>query len=81
NAHLPIQLDRVSFGYKPDQLILKEVSAVIEAGKVTAIVGPSGGGKTTLFKLLERFYSPTAGTIRLGDEPVDTYSLESWREH
>lgn len=81
NAHLPIQLDRVSFGCKPDQLILKEVSAVIEAGKVTAIVGPSGGGKTTLFKLLERFYSPTAGTIRLGDEPVDTYSLESWREH
>ncbi|MCY8893661.1 multidrug resistance ABC transporter ATP-binding protein/permease BmrA [Bacillus spizizenii] len=81
NAHLPIQLDRVSFGYKPDQLILKEISAVIEAGKVTAIVGPSGGGKTTLFKLLERFYAPTAGTIRLGDEPVDTYSLESWREH
>ncbi|OBA02597.1 multidrug ABC transporter permease [Bacillus subtilis] len=81
NAHLPIQLDRVSFGYKPDQLILKEISAVIEAGKVTAIVGPSGGGKTTLFKLLERFYSPTAGIIRLGDEPVDTYSLESWREH
>ncbi|QOJ81259.1 multidrug resistance ABC transporter ATP-binding protein/permease BmrA [Bacillus subtilis] len=81
NAHLPIQLDCVSFGYKPDQLILKEISAVIEAGKVTAIVGPSGGGKTTLFKLLERFYSPTAGTIRLGDEPVDTYSLESWREH
>ncbi|MDN0192177.1 MULTISPECIES: multidrug resistance ABC transporter ATP-binding protein/permease BmrA [unclassified Bacillus (in: firmicutes)] len=81
NAHLPIQLDRVSFGYKPDQLILKEISAVIEAGKVTAIVGPSGGGKTTLFKLLERFYSPTAGAIRLGDEPIDTYSLESWREH
>ncbi|MBA5713846.1 ABC transporter ATP-binding protein [Bacillus subtilis] len=81
NAHLPIQLDCVSFGYKPDQLILKEVSAVIEAGKVTAIVGPSGGGKTTLFKLLERFYTPTAGAIRLGDEPVDTYSLESWREH
>ncbi|MEH7739803.1 multidrug resistance ABC transporter ATP-binding protein/permease BmrA [Bacillus subtilis] len=81
NAHLPIQLDRVSFGYKPDQLILKEVSAVIEAGKVTAIVGPSGGGKTTLFKLLERFYSPTAGSIWLGDEPIDTYSLESWREH
>ncbi|MGG4418930.1 multidrug resistance ABC transporter ATP-binding protein/permease BmrA [Bacillus subtilis] len=81
NAHLPIQLDRVSFGYKPDQLILKEVSAVIEAGKVTAIVGPSGGGKTTLFKLLERFYSPIAGSIRLGDEPIDTYSLESWREH
>ncbi|MGV6972440.1 ABC transporter ATP-binding protein [Bacillus halotolerans] len=81
NAHLPIRLDQVSFGYKPEQLILKDIRAVIEAGKVTAIVGPSGGGKTTLFKLLERFYSPTEGTIRLGDEPVDTYSLESWRQH
>ncbi|MDR4227933.1 ABC transporter ATP-binding protein [Bacillus mojavensis] len=81
NAHLPIRLDHVSFGYNAEQLILKDISAVIEAGKVTAIVGPSGGGKTTLFKLLERFYSPTEGTIRLGDEPVDTYSLESWRQH
>lgn len=45
NAHLPIRLDQVSFGYKPEQLILKDISAVIEAGKVTAIVGPSGGGK------------------------------------
>ncbi|MEC1620600.1 ABC transporter ATP-binding protein [Bacillus mojavensis] len=80
NAHLPIRLDHVSFGYNAEQLILKDISAVIEAGKVTAIVGPSGGGKTTLFKLLERFYSPTEGTIRLGDEPVDTYSLESWRQ-
>ncbi|MGX4767525.1 ABC transporter ATP-binding protein [Bacillus mojavensis] len=81
NAHLPIRLDHVSFGYNAEQLILKDISAVIDAGKVTAIVGPSGGGKTTLFKLLERFYSPTEGTIRLGDEPVDTYSLESWRQH
>ncbi|MEK3708568.1 MULTISPECIES: ABC transporter ATP-binding protein [Bacillus] len=81
NAHLPIRLDHVSFGYNAEQLILKDISAVIEAGKVTAIVGPSGGGKTTLFKLLERFYSPTEGTIQLGDEPVDTYSLESWRQH
>ncbi|WP_339178378.1 ABC transporter ATP-binding protein [Bacillus sp. FSL R5-0560] len=81
NAHLPIRLDHVSFGYNAEQLILKDISAVIEAGKVTAIVGPSGGGKTTLFKLLERFYSPTEGTIRLGDKPVDTYSLESWRQH
>ncbi|MCG8398398.1 ABC transporter ATP-binding protein/permease [Bacillus atrophaeus] len=80
NAHQPIQLEDVSFGYKQDQLILKNISATIEAGKVTAIVGPSGGGKTTLFKLLERFYDPTEGTIRLGDDPIDSYSLESWRQ-
>ncbi|MGY3836182.1 ABC transporter ATP-binding protein [Bacillus atrophaeus] len=80
NAHQPIRLEDVSFGYKQDQLILKNISATIEAGKVTAIVGPSGGGKTTLFKLLERFYDPTEGTIRLGDDPIDSYSLESWRQ-
>lgn len=66
NAHLPIQLDRVSFGYKPDQLILKEISAVIEAGKVTAIASFERRGKTTLFKLLERFYTPTAGPFDWG---------------
>ncbi|MEG9460814.1 MAG: ATP-binding cassette domain-containing protein, partial [Bacillus amyloliquefaciens] len=81
NADQPIKLEQVSFGYKTDQTILKDITATIEAGKVTAIVGPSGGGKTTLFKLLERFYNPTAGSILLGNEPIDTYSLESWREH
>ncbi|AGF26110.1 multidrug ABC transporter permease [Bacillus amyloliquefaciens] len=81
NADQPIKLEQVSFGYKTDQTILKDITATIEAGKVTAIVGPSGGGKTTLFKLLERFYNPTAGSILLGNEPIDAYSLESWREH
>ncbi|WP_141697483.1 ATP-binding cassette domain-containing protein, partial [Paenibacillus polymyxa] len=81
NADQPIRLEQVSFGYKTDQTILKDITATIEAGKVTAIVGPSGGGKTTLFKLLERFYNPTAGSILLGNEPIDAYSLESWREH
>lgn len=66
NAHLPIQLDRVSFGYKPDQLILKEVSAVIEAGKVTAIVGPSGGGKRRCLSCLNAFILRLQGPFGWG---------------
>lgn len=66
NAHLPIQLDRVSFGYKPDQLILKEVSAVIEAGKVTAIVGPSGGEKRRCLSCLNAFILRLQGPFGWG---------------
>ena len=40
-----------------------------------AFAGPSGGGKTTIFGLLERYYEPTAGEIRIGDTPIDTYLL------
>jgi ATP-binding cassette subfamily B protein AbcA/BmrA len=46
---------------------------------VTAVVGPSGGGKTTLFSLFERFYQPQEGCIRLGGDSIDTFSLASWR--
>ncbi|WP_082053176.1 ABC transporter ATP-binding protein [Gordoniibacillus kamchatkensis] len=76
----PIAIERVTYGYKPEEPVLRGVSFTIEPGQVTAIVGPSGSGKTTLFALLERFYLPTEGAIKFGDEPLETYSLESWRE-
>ncbi|TDF99834.1 ABC transporter ATP-binding protein [Paenibacillus piri] len=79
NANLPIAVEQVSFAYETGETILKDVSFTVEPGKVTAIVGPSGGGKTTLFSLLERFYQPQSGTIRLGSEPIDAFSLQSWR--
>lgn len=79
NAALPIQLDKVGFAYENGERILDQVSFTIPAGKVTAIVGPSGSGKTTLFALLERFYQPAEGEIRLGHDPIDTFSLASWR--
>ena len=44
-----------------------------------AFAGPSGGGKTTMFGLLERFYEPTAGEIRIGDTPIKELSMASWR--
>ncbi|REK75875.1 ABC transporter ATP-binding protein [Paenibacillus paeoniae] len=74
-----VSLERVSFAYKPEEPILQDVSMKIEAGKVTAIVGPSGSGKTTLFSLLERFYSPSAGSIRIGEQDLSDVKLRSWR--
>jgi ABC-type multidrug transport system fused ATPase/permease subunit len=60
-----VVFERVSFGYLPDRPeVLHEVSFEVPSQGVTAIVGPSGAGKTTLFGLLERFYEPDVGTIR-----------------
>lgn len=78
-TQLPVQIDRLTFGYKPNEPVLKEVSFRMDPGTVTAVVGPSGSGKTTLFSMLERFYLPQTGEIRLGAEPIDAFSLKSWR--
>ena len=74
----PIYVKNVDFAYGED-LILSNINFTIEPGQVTAIVGPSGGGKTTTFSLLERYYEPTTGSITLGETPINTYSLHSWR--
>ncbi|MFJ7970690.1 ABC transporter ATP-binding protein [Psychrobacillus sp. NPDC096389] len=74
----PIHVHHVDFAYGEEK-ILSDIDFTIEPGKVTAIVGPSGGGKTTTFSLLERYYQPTKGSITLGDTPIDTFSLHSWR--
>ncbi|MFJ7406563.1 MULTISPECIES: ABC transporter ATP-binding protein [unclassified Lysinibacillus] len=74
----PIHVQNVDFAYG-EEPILSNINFTIEPGKVTAIVGPSGGGKTTTFALLERYYQPTNGLITLGDTPIDTFSLHSWR--
>ncbi|MFD2615352.1 ABC transporter ATP-binding protein [Paenibacillus gansuensis] len=81
DAAQTIYVEGLHFAYNEDEPILRDVSFAAPSGKVTAIVGPSGGGKTTLFSLLERYYHPQAGVIRLGDEPIDAYSLYSWRSH
>lgn len=79
-AEEPIVIDDLSFGYKTGEPVLSGVSFSMLPGQVTAIVGPSGGGKTTLFSLLERFYEPQSGVIKLGAKPVSTFSLRSWRK-
>lgn len=80
NIQEPIHFNRVSFAYEAGQSVLRDIHFTAELGKVTAIVGPSGSGKTTLFSLLERYYEPTDGEIKLGDQPISTYTLRSWRE-
>ena len=79
DANQRVSIENLSFGYKPDELVLHDISFQMEPGTVTAVVGPSGGGKTTLFSMLERFYLPQKGQIRLGKTPIDNFSLRSWR--
>lgn len=76
-----IVFDRVSFSYASaeEETILRNVSFAIEPGRTIAFVGPSGSGKTTLFSLIERFYAPTDGQIRLGAADITSLSLETWR--
>ncbi|WP_294747232.1 ABC transporter ATP-binding protein [uncultured Exiguobacterium sp.] len=74
-----VTVDHLSFGYN-ETPILQDVSFTLPRGKTTAIVGPSGSGKTTLFAILERFYQPTSGQIRLGDQSITDLTLSSWRQ-
>ncbi|WP_224240083.1 ABC transporter ATP-binding protein [Hyalangium gracile] len=78
-ARLPIRFERVSFSYLPGEPVSRELSFSLEPGTVTAIVGPSGAGKTTLFSLLERFYEPESGAILIGSKPIQEFSMASWR--
>ena len=63
-----IKFEAVTFHYpsRPDQAATEELSLIAEQGKVLALVGPSGAGKTTLFELMQRFYDPKSGSITLG---------------
>ena len=72
-------VSNVSFGYRENEPILKDVNCTIERGRITAVVGPNGAGKSTLFKLLERMYTPTEGEILFGNDNCETYNLDSWR--
>ena len=75
----PIQVVDVSFAYEEDEPVIGNVSFEAQPGEMIAFAGPSGGGKTTMFGLLERFYEPTAGEIRIGDTPIKELSMASWR--
>lgn len=79
-ALVDIELKDISFSYNDETPTLRDINLRIPKGKTTAFVGPSGGGKTTLFSLLERFYKPTSGSITIGEEDIDTFTLSSWRK-
>ena len=65
-----VEFDHVQFGYDPEKIIIKDFSAKVEEGQTVAFVGPTGAGKTTLVKLLMRFYDVQNGAIRIGGVDV-----------
>ena len=75
-----IEFDKVSFGYNPDQLILKDVSFEIEPGQVAAFVGPTGGGKSTIISLAARFYDPLSGEVKIDGTNIRNYTMKSLRQ-
>lgn len=74
-----IVAEHIDFSYG-DRPVLKDVHFTIPKGKVTAIIGSNGAGKSTMFKLLERMYDPDRGHIRFGQTDVKKFNIRSWRE-
>ena len=76
-----IRLENVSFRYPgSDVNVLKDLDLIIPANKVTAIVGVSGGGKTTLLKLLLKFYEAKNGNVFVGNTDLNSISQQAWRD-
>jgi ATP-binding cassette subfamily B protein len=76
-----IRVEALSFAYPgTEKLVLEDVSLEIPAGKVVAVVGENGAGKSTFVKLLCKLYEPTAGQILIDGQPLDRISGNEWRE-
>ncbi|MCJ8143196.1 ABC transporter ATP-binding protein/permease [Ancylobacter sp. A5.8] len=75
-----IAFNDVFFGYRENEPVLRGLSFVAEAGKTTALVGPSGGGKSTVMALIERFYDAESGTISIDGQNVEHLTRQSVRE-
>jgi len=78
-----IEFKDLSFAYptRPDTLVFNGLSLKIESGKTVALVGPSGGGKSTVVAMLERFYDPTAGSITLDGTDIRDINVQWLRDH
>ncbi|RXZ77415.1 ABC transporter ATP-binding protein [Paenibacillaceae bacterium] len=75
-----LHFNNITFSYVEKEPVLREVSFVIPAGKMTAFVGPSGSGKTTILSLIEQFYHPEKGTITYGESRIADFPLRAWRK-
>lgn len=75
-----VEFKNVSFGYNPDQIIIKDFSANIKAGQKIAIVGPTGAGKTTIVKLLMRFYDVNSGEILIDGHNIKEFNRRELRD-
>jgi ABC-type multidrug transport system fused ATPase/permease subunit len=74
-----IAFDHVAFGYGPEAQVLRDVSTTIRAGQVVGIVGPTGGGKSTVVSLIPRFYDPTAGSVLIDGKDIRSFTLAGLR--
>jgi ABC-type multidrug transport system fused ATPase/permease subunit len=73
-------MNHVSFGYTPEQMILKRFSFEFKPGRTYGIIGKTGSGKSTLIKLLERFYEPQSGVISIGGQSIATIDKNTLRK-
>jgi len=77
-----IELNNISFRYSDtDPWIVQDYSLTLEAGSMTTLTGLSGGGKTTLMKLILGLYEPSKGTILIDGEPLSALGIRNWRQH
>ena len=81
NAQGLVEMKNVSFGYEKNRVILHDLSLVAKPGSVTAIVGPTGAGKTTIINLLMRFYDRLSGEILIDGRPIEKYTRKSLRRN
>ncbi len=77
NVKGKVEFKNVSFGYEPNQIIIKNFSAIIKPGQKVAIVGPTGAGKTTIVNLLMKFYNVTSGDILIDDISIKQLTREN----
>lgn len=78
--NLSVDFSHVSFEYNPNEPVLRDVDFHVPAGTVCAFVGESGGGKTTMFNLIQRFYDPQSGKIAINRTDIKKYTLHSLRK-
>ena len=75
-----LKLQNVSFSYEKGKQILHDINVSAKPNTVVAFAGPSGGGKSTIFSLIERFYKPTSGKITIGGQNIEEIDLTDWRK-
>ena len=80
NNKTEIKFSNISFGYDERRTVIKDISFEVPNGKKVAIVGPTGAGKSTISRLLFRFYDPTIGSIYINDENINSISQHSLRK-
>ena len=78
--HGNVQFENVHFGYNPEKIIINDFSANVKEGQKIAIVGPTGAGKTTMIKLLMRFYDVNSGSIKIDGHEVRDFNRSELRE-